>query len=137
MYYEDLNVGDRFPSLQKEEITRVQLVKYAGASGDFNPLHTVEEVGEKAGTGIIAHGMLIMGMSAQAVTSWIPRQNVTKLRVRFKRMTLPGESIQITGKVLEKKPNNVIVGEVLAMNKEGEVKVAGTFEGVIPSKKGE
>ena len=137
MYYEDLNVGDRFPSLQKEEITRVQLVKYAGASGDFNPLHTVEEVGEKAGTGIIVHGMLIMGMAAQAVTSWIPRQNVTKLRVRFKRMTFPGESIQITGKVLEKKPNNVIVGEVLAMNKEGEVKVAGTFEGVIPSKKGE
>ncbi|PWA09205.1 3-hydroxyacyl-ACP dehydratase [Pueribacillus theae] len=134
MYYEEINVGDSFPTLQKDEITRVQLVKYAGASGDFNPLHTVEEVGEQAGTGIIAHGMLIMGMAAQGVTTWIPRKNVKKFQVRFKKMTKPGESIEITGKVLEKKENNIIVGEVLAMNSEGEVKLAGIFEGVLPSK---
>lgn len=134
MYYEEINVGDSFPTLKKDEITRVQLVKYAGASGDFNPLHTVEEVGEQAGTGIIAHGMLIMGMAAQGVTTWIPRKNVKKFQVRFKKMTKPGESIEITGKVLEKKENNTIVGEVLAMNSEGEVKVAGTFEGVLPSR---
>lgn len=134
MYYEEINVGDSFPTLKKDEITRVQLVKYAGASGDFNPLHTVEEVGEQAGTGIIAHGMLIMGMAAQGVTTWIPRKNVKKFQVRFKKMTKPGESIEITGKVLEKKENNTIVGEVLAMNSAGEVKVAGTFEGVLPSK---
>jgi acyl dehydratase len=134
MYFEDLNEGDSLRSLQKEAITRVQLVKYAGASGDFNPLHTVEEVGERAGTGIIAHGMLIMGMVSQGVTTWIPRNYVKKLNVRFKKMTFPGESIQITGKVIEKKANNTVVGEVLAMNREGEIKVSGTFEGVIPSK---
>lgn len=135
MFYNEINVGDSFPTLDKEEITRVQLVKYAGASGDFNPLHTVEEVGEQAGTGVIAHGMLIMGMAAQGVTTWIPRKNVKKLNVRFRKMTYPGEAIKVTGKVIEKKENNTIVGEVMAMNSKGEVKVAGTFEGVLPSKK--
>lgn len=134
MYYEDVNIGDDFPTLTKEAITRVQLVKYAGASGDFNPLHTVEEVGEKAGTGLIAHGMLIMGMASQGVTTWIPRKYIKKLSVRFRKMTFPGESIQVKGKIIEKKPNNVIVGEVVAMNTGGEVKVAGTFEGILPSK---
>lgn len=134
MYFEDLKEGDTFPKLIKSPISRVQLVKYAGASGDFNPLHTVEEVGQKAGTGIIAHGMLIMGMAAQGVTSWIPRKNVKKLKVRFRKMTFPGEEIHITGKVLEKKNGNKIIGEVFAMNPEGEVKVAGTFEAILPSK---
>ncbi|MFA1710102.1 MaoC family dehydratase [Peribacillus frigoritolerans] len=134
MYYEDLQEGYTFPILEKDPITRVQLVKFAGASGDFNPLHTVEEVGKQAGTGIIAHGMLILGMASQGVTTWIPRKYVTKLQVRFRKMTLPGEEIQVSGKILEKKEDNKVVGEVLAMNKAGEVKVAGTFEATLPSK---
>lgn len=136
-YYEDLNVGDRFPTVSKDPISRVQLVKYAGASGDFNPLHTVEEAGEEAGTGIIAHGMLVMGMAAQGVTSWVPRKYVDSLQIRFRQKTYPGESIQVVGKVLKKKENNRIVGEVTALNEEGEVKVSGTFEAVLPSKTAE
>ncbi|MCU6598960.1 MaoC/PaaZ C-terminal domain-containing protein [Peribacillus frigoritolerans] len=134
MFYEDLQEGYTFPVLKKDPITRVQLVKFAGASGDFNPLHTVEEVGQQAGTGIIAHGMLILGMASQGVTTWIPRKYVTKLQVRFRKMTLPGEEIQVSGKILEKKEDNRVVGEVLAMNNAGEVKVAGTFEATLPSK---
>ncbi|WP_249593903.1 MaoC/PaaZ C-terminal domain-containing protein [Peribacillus frigoritolerans] len=134
MFYEDLQEGYAFPVLKKDPITRVQLVKFAGASGDFNPLHTVEEVGQQAGTGIIAHGMLILGMASQGVTTWIPRKYVTKLQVRFRKMTLPGEEIQVSGKILEKKEDNRVVGEVLAINNAGEVKVAGTFEATLPSK---
>jgi acyl dehydratase len=131
--YEDIQVGTAFPTISKEPISRVQLVKFAGASGDFNPLHTVEEVGEKAGTGIIAHGMLIMGMASQAVTTWIPRKYVHGISIRFRKMTFPGEAIRISGKVLEKKEGNVIVGEVIATNEENEVKVSGTFEATLPS----
>ncbi|RLL46866.1 3-hydroxyacyl-ACP dehydratase [Oceanobacillus piezotolerans] len=134
MYFDEFNVGDSFPVLKKEKITRVQLVKYAGASGDFNPLHTVEEVGEQAGTGIVAHGMLIMGMAAEGITNWIPRKQIKNFKVRFKKMTRPGESIHISGKVLEKRESNTIVGEVLACNTDGEVKLAGTFEAIIPSR---
>jgi acyl dehydratase len=56
LYYKDVKVGDEIPSLTKEPITHSQLVRYAGASGDFNPLHTDPKVGEMIGTGgIIAH----------------------------------------------------------------------------------
>lgn len=134
MFYEEINEGDTFPVLQKSPITRVQLVKYAGASGDFNPLHTVEEVGEQAGTGLIAHGMLVMGMASQGVTTWLPRKSIQKLKVRFQKMTFPGEAIQVKGKVLKKEANNKVIGEVVAMNSEGEIKVSGTFEAILPSK---
>ncbi|MBT2737288.1 3-hydroxyacyl-ACP dehydratase [Bacillus sp. ISL-7] len=134
MYFEDLEVGDSFPVLKKDPITRVQLVKFAGASGDFNPLHTVEEVGEEAGTGIIAHGMLVMGMLSQGVTSWILRRNIKRIQVRFSKMTYPGESIEIVGRVKEKKVDNLVVGEVLAKNGEGDVKVSGIFEATLPSR---
>lgn len=135
MTMETLKAGESLPVLEKEAISRVQLVKYAGASGDFNPLHTVEEVGEQAGTGIIAHGMLVMGMVAQAVTTWFPRKNVRKLGVRFRKMTYPGEVIQIHGKVLEIGSDNTVIGEVFAQNREGEIKVAGTFEAMLPISK--
>jgi acyl dehydratase len=133
MNLNQLKVGDSFPVIKKTPITRVQLVKYAGASGDFNPLHTVEEVGRQAGTGTIAHGMLIMGMAAQGVTSWIPRKYIKKFKVRFRKMTYPGEVILISGKVLEKTSDNKIIGEVIAMNAENEVKLSGIFEAQIPS----
>jgi len=134
MYFEDLQEGDSFPVLKKDPITRVQLVKFAGASGDFNPLHTVEEVGEEAGTGIIAHGMLVMGMLSQGVTSWISRKNIKRIQVRFSKMTYPGESIEIVGSVKKKKGDNLVVGEVLAKNSEGDVKVSGIFEAILPSR---
>ncbi|MGG4457671.1 MaoC/PaaZ C-terminal domain-containing protein [Brevibacillus porteri] len=134
IFYEDVSEGYEFPVLEKEPITRVQLVRFAGASGDFHPLHLVEEFAEKAGMKIIAHGMLVMGMLSQGVTSWVTRKNIQKIQVRFSKMTLPGESIQIVGKVLEKKLDNTVVGEVLAKNSEGEVKVSGIFEAKLPSR---
>ncbi|ATF13341.1 3-hydroxyacyl-ACP dehydratase [Brevibacillus sp. HB1.4B] len=134
IFYEDVSEGYEFPVLEKEPITRVQLVRFAGASGDFHPLHLVEEFAEKAGMKIIAHGMLVMGMLSQGVTSWVSRKNIQKIQVRFSKMTLPGESIQIVGKVLEKKLDNTVVGEVLAKNSEGEVKVSGIFEAKLPSR---
>ncbi|MCM3180451.1 MaoC/PaaZ C-terminal domain-containing protein [Cytobacillus horneckiae] len=135
MFYEDVNEGYEFPVLKKEPITRVQLVRFAGASGDFHPLHLVEEVAEKAGMKILAHGMLVMGMLSHGVTSWVSRKNIKKLQVRFSKMTFPGETIQIVGKVLEKKANNIVLCEVQAKNIEGEVKVAGVFEATLPSRK--
>ena len=127
MDFHDYQVGEEFPIIQNDEITRVQLVKYAGASGDFNPLHTVDEIGEKAGTGVIAHGMLIMGMASKGITSWFPRKTIKNVDVRFQKMTRPGETIQITGRVIDKKEERLI-GEVVASNSHGEVKMKGTFE---------
>lgn len=124
--------GDELPELRKGEITRTQLVKYSGASGDFNPLHTVHSVGERAGFGgVIAHGMLIMGFAGEAIGSWFPRKDLRRFKVRFAAVTRPGEQITINGRVLEE----IMVGNekrllctVTAFNSQGEIKLKGEFE---------
>ncbi|MBT3432967.1 MAG: dehydratase, partial [Nitrospinaceae bacterium] len=58
--------GDKLPEIIKDPIAKVQLVMYAGASGDFNPIHTDDEAAQARGLkGVIAHGMLSMGFLGQ------------------------------------------------------------------------
>lgn len=133
-FFEDINIGDEMPGLSKT-VDEIQLVKYAGASGDFNPLHYVDAVGKKAGQGgVIAHGMLIMGFVGQAITDWLPNRFLKKFKVRFVKPTKPGDTITVTGKVTDKKDNNLIACEVQACDQNGQVKVTGLFEAVLPSK---
>ena len=67
--FDDVTEGTEMPRLVKPPVTHNQLVRYAGASGDFNPIHTDPEAGKAAGIGLIAHGMLIMGFAGQAITT--------------------------------------------------------------------
>ncbi|MEK3854595.1 MaoC/PaaZ C-terminal domain-containing protein [Cytobacillus sp. FSL H8-0458] len=118
--------------IQKPGITHTQLVRYAGASGDFNPIHTVVPIGEKAGLdGVIAHGMLIMGMAGEALAEWFPRKDLRKFKVRFSKMTRPGEKLTIEGKVTGEKwedDEKRLTGEVSVKNEAGELKLSGRFE---------
>ena len=138
VFFEDIRVGDIMPPLTKDPVERVQLVKYAGASGDFNPLHTDPEVGKAAGTGgVIAHGMLIMGFVGQAITNWIPNKYLKKFGVRFVGMTRPGDVVTITGKVRERtegREGKRIVCDVEARNQAGALLVSGSFEAALPSR---
>ncbi len=133
--FEELDIGDELPALAKEPITAVQLVKYAGASGDFNPLHTVDAVGKKAGFGgVIAHGMLVMGFAAQAVAGWVPNRCLKKMKSRFVAVTKPGDAITVTGKVTNKKEKNgekIVVCSFQAADQQGEVKLKGQFEAAL------
>ena len=71
IYFEDVQVGDDLPALVKGPIQQIQLTRYAGASGDFNPIHQDDEFARAAGMGgVFAHGMLSMGFVAQALTDW-------------------------------------------------------------------
>jgi acyl dehydratase len=103
--FDDINAGDAVPSLTKPAITEVQLVKYAGASGDYNPIHTVHHHAEKAGLGgVIAHGMLSMGFAGEHVTKWLGEGGELKrLRVRFTSMTRPGDVVTLKGTVTGKR----------------------------------
>ena len=66
-----MNPGDVLPT-RTFSITRADLVRYAGASGDFNPIHWSERVATSVGLpGVIAHGMLTLGLTAQAVDEWV------------------------------------------------------------------
>lgn len=118
--------------IKKDEITHTQLVRYAGASGDFNPIHTVVPIGEKAGLGgVIAHGMLIMGMAGEALGKWFARDQLRMFKVRFSKMTRPGEKLTITGIVtgeIEIENEKRLTGEVYVTNEKGETKLAGEFE---------
>ena len=133
--FEDLKVGSEMPILVKEPVDKVQLVKYAGASGDFNPLHTDPEVGKAVGIGQIAHGMLIMGFVGQAITNWIPKKFLKKFSVRFAGMTRPGDVVTVVGKIREKTAGEGLkkIGcDVQAKNQKEEILVSGFFEAVWP-----
>jgi acyl dehydratase len=137
VYYEDISVGSAIPSLVKAPVDKVQLVKYAGASGDFNPLHTDPEFGKAAGVGQIAHGMLVMGFVGQAVTDWLPKKYLKKYQVRFAGMARPGDVITITGAVKDKKKegiHNLILCDVEARNQKNELLVTGSFEAELPNR---
>lgn len=130
--FSEINIGDEMPALVKDPVSQVQLVKYAGASGDFNPIHFQDAVGKMAGFGgVIAHGMLIMGFMGQAITDWIPQRNLKKLKARFVNITKPGDVITVTGRVTAKRiedRENIIICEVKAEDQNSQIKVEGSFE---------
>ena len=134
LFLRDVSIGDPMPTLVKEPVGKVQLVRYAGASGDFNPLHTDPEVGKAIGIGgQIAHGMLIMGFVGQAITNWVPKKCLKNFSVRFAGMTRPDDVITVTGKVVDKREDSGrIICEVAARNQKDELIVAGQFEAELP-----
>jgi len=136
LYYEDVQVGDTIPKLVKSPVSHLQLVKYAGASGDFNPLHTDPKIGELIGVGgIIAHGMLIMGFVGQLLSDYVGPTTLRKFDARFKGMTRLDDVITCTGTITEKYETDGearIAGKVQATDQNGEVKVAGTFVAALP-----
>jgi acyl dehydratase len=139
IYFEDINVGDEMPKLVKGPLQKLQHVMYAGASGDFNPLHTDDDFAKAVGMkdGVITHGMLIMGFVGQAITNWIPKKDLKRFGVRFAGMTKPGNTITVTGKVRDKRSQsgqNLITCDITAMDETGDVKVTGSFDAALPSK---
>src|SRR5437588_12956709 len=136
LYYEDVQVGDTMPELVKPALSHIQLVRYAGASGDFNPLHTDPKIGEMIGTGgIIAHGMLIMGFVSQLLSDYVGPTALRKFGVRFKGMTRLDDVITCTGTITDKSEENGearISGKVQATDQNGDVKIMGTFVATLP-----
>lgn len=127
--YEDLSVGDEGPVVS-HELTRTCLVKYAGASGDFNPMHTDEVSAQAAGLpSVFGHGMFSMGLLGRAVTDWAGHGNLKRYGVRFTKQTWPGETLStrivVTGKE-EQDGGRRVTADVSLVNQEGELKLAGT-----------
>ncbi|NQU07540.1 MAG: MaoC family dehydratase N-terminal domain-containing protein [Candidatus Abyssubacteria bacterium] len=137
VYFDDGRPGDEIPSLTKPPVTEVQLVKYAGASGDFNPIHTVHHYAEKAGLGgVIAHGMLSMGFAGEHITKWLGETGTLKrLKVRFTAMTRPGDVVTLKGKVTDKKTadgENIVECEIWAETQDGAKTITGTATVALP-----
>lgn len=93
--YLDLKEGQILEPISKPAVTKVQLVKYAGASGDYNPLHTDDAFAKRIGMqGVIAHGMLIMGFLGEYVMKLAGDTAIpSRFKMRFGAMTVPGDQI--------------------------------------------
>ncbi|MBF8376638.1 MaoC family dehydratase N-terminal domain-containing protein [Alicyclobacillus mali] len=120
--------GDHLTPLIKPPVSKIQLVKYSGASGDFNPIHTVEEFAKAAGLGgVIAHGMLTMGFVAQMLTDEVGEAGeLLSFGVRFVDMVRPGDIITCDGVVQEVKEEEgyqVVTCDVWAQKSPGDVRV--------------
>ncbi len=127
--FDDLAEGDEAPALS-HELGRTDLVRYAGASGDFNPMHTDEVAAQAAGLpSVFGHGMFSMGLLGRALTDWAGVGNLTNYRVRFTKQTWPGEvlstSIVVTGK-REEDGRKLVDVEVGLTNQDGEAKLTGS-----------
>lgn len=137
LYFDEVKEGDTGPEV-RHQLTRTDLVMYAGASGDFNPMHTDEVKAKESGLpSVFGHGMFSAGLLATAVTDFVGVGNVRNYKVRFVKQTWPGETLisktTITGKRTEDGKNLVELECELA-NENGEVKVAGEATAELPSR---
>ncbi len=88
-----VKVGDEAPS-RTHKLTRSDLVMYAGASGDFNPMHTDEVSAQAAGLpSVFGHGMFTMGLLGTALTDYVGVGNLRSYKVRFTKQTWPDEEL--------------------------------------------
>jgi len=127
--FDDLNPGDVAPVVS-HELGRTDLVKYAGASGDFNPMHTDEVAAQAAGLpSVFGHGMFSMGLLGRALTDWAGPGNLKTYGVRFTRQTWPGETLSTRIVVTAKEETDegrIVCADVSLENQDGELKVSGS-----------
>jgi acyl dehydratase len=127
--------GETLPAVVIEDLTRTDLVRYAGASGDFNPIHHDEGFARSAGNPtVFGHGMLTAGFVGRCITDYVGVANLRRYKVRFATRVWPGDTITCTGKVTKRYEENGetrIDGEVVAMTQKGEAAVMGSFTAVV------
>jgi acyl dehydratase len=129
LYFESVRVGDELPALAKAPIDRVQLARYAGASGDFNPVHVDEVYAKSVGMpSVYAPGMLVMGMLGQLVSDWARGGQLRRYHVRFIKMVWPGDTIVCKGRVSDRHGEGgryFVEVELWAENQKGELVMKG------------
>jgi acyl dehydratase len=134
---EGLVEGAVLPPFVVENLTRTDLVRYAGASGDFNPIHHDEHFARAAGNPtVFGHGMLTAGFVAKCITDFVGPANLRRYRVRFATRVWPGDTITCSGRVTrryEEAGETRIDGEVTATTQKGETAVTGSFTAAVPA----
>ncbi|PGY08441.1 MaoC family dehydratase [Bacillus sp. AFS031507] len=121
----ELQVGESVKEIQLAPVSRLDLIKYAGASGDFNPIHTIDDEAKKAGLpGIIAHGMWTMGNLAKLFTSYYEEGFVQDYSIRFKGMVFLNDVITLKATLKEKLDQNLRF-TVQAVNQQGNEVLKG------------
>jgi acyl dehydratase len=129
--------GDSAPEFS-HQLTRTDLVMYAGASGDFNPMHTDEVAAKEAGLpGVFGHGMFTAGILGKALTDYVGVGNLKTYKVRFTKQTWPGETLTTKITVTAKRDEggeHLVDLECQVVNENGESKIAGEATASLPSR---
>lgn len=135
-YWDDVKQGEAIPEVRVEKLTRTDFVRYAGASGDFNPIHHDQTFAEASGNPtVFAMGMLNAGILSRVVTAFVGRPAVRRFRVRFATRAWPGDDVICSGKVtrtFEEGGEARIEGDVVAVNQKGETLITGSFVAALP-----
>ncbi len=122
----ELAAGQTFETVVVADLKRTQIVQYAGASGDYNPLHTDEIYATKiAGyPSVFAHGMLTMGLTGQAVAGLVGAENLLRFGVRFTAQVWPGDTLTVRCSVVRAGAQEAKLS-VSTVNAEGTEVMAG------------
>ncbi len=116
----ELNVGETHAERLVEDLKRTQIVMYAGASGDYNPVHTDAEFTTKVAgyPSVFAHGMLTMGMTGKMVTNYVGDGRLTEYGVRFTSQVFPGDTLDATATVVGV-TNGIVDLDITTVNQNG------------------
>jgi acyl dehydratase len=102
--YDTIEVGDEAEPLVVEDLTRTNFVRYAGASGDFNPMHHDDTVATSVGNpSVFGHGMLTAGLMARVLKDWFGPEALRRFQVRFAKQVWPGDTLTCSAKVTGKR----------------------------------
>ena len=137
LFFDDVHEGDQAPEF-RHQLSRTDLVRYAGASGDFNPMHHDELQAQAAGLpSVFGHGMFTMGLLGKAVTDYVGVGNLRVYKVRFTKQTWPGETLatKVTvKKKYEEHGEHRVDLDCEVVNENGEAKVSGVAVASLPSR---
>lgn len=127
---EELAVGESGPEVVVEDLERRDFVKYAGASGDFNPIHYDEPYATEAGNpSVFAQGMLTAGFGAHMAADWLGLANITYYGVRFQARVFPDDTITVQGEITEidrSGDETVVDADISAVNQDDDVVLTGS-----------
>ncbi len=127
-----VEAGTTVETVLVEDLKRTTIVQYAGASGDYNPLHSDEVFTTKVAgyPSVFAHGMLTMGMTGRLVTDLVGAANVTSFGGRFTSQVFPGDTL--TGKVVvDAVEGGIVQMTVTTSNQDGVVVFSGKATGKV------
>ncbi len=127
----NLTAGETYQEVVVDDLSRTQLVMYAGTSGDYNPLHSDDLYSrEVAGyPGVFAHGMLTMGLTGKMLTNYVGDGRLTNFGVRFTNQVWPGDTLTSTATVVEVRAEggeHFVDLSLETTNQDGKTVVTGT-----------
>ena len=126
-----IKVGDTYSEVVVDNLSRTQIVQYAGASGDYNPIHTDEIFATKVAgyPTVFAHGMLTMGLTGKMVTNYVGDGRLTNYGVRFVRQVWPGDTLTAVAEVAAVRQDggeSLVELTITTTNQNGEAVLTGS-----------